>query len=100
MGSGKSLSAGGPPPTLTALEPDTASITDADFNGHIRGTGFTPQTVIVWNGVDEPTTFVDSTDVWTLVKPSVVTAPTVLDVTVRNGSGPEVDPPLEFTWTA
>jgi hypothetical protein len=85
------------PPQLTALEPSSASITDADFEGHVRGTGFDASTVIIWNGAEEPTRFVDSTDVWTMVVPSVVTAPTVLDVYVRNGDG-QVSGILPFTW--
>jgi len=84
--------------TVTALEPATASIADDDFEGHIRGTGFTEETVIVWNGADEPTRFVDATDVWTTVVPSVVTAPTTLQVTVRNGDE-TVEPALDFVWT-
>ena len=85
--------------TVTSLEPNTASIGDADFEGHIRGTGFTEETVIVWNGADEPTHFVDSTNVWTTVKPSVVTSPTTVTATVRNGDQ-TVEPALDFTWTA
>ena len=85
--------------TVTSLEPSSASIEDADFEGHIRGTGFTEETVIVWNGADEPTRFVDSTDVWTTVVPSVVTSPTTVSVTVRNGDQ-TVEPDLDFTWTA
>jgi hypothetical protein len=86
------------PVTVTSLEPASASITDPDFEGHIRGTGFTEDTVIVWNGGDEPTHFVDSTDVWTTVKPSVVTSPTTVSVTVRNGDQ-TVEPDIDFTWT-
>jgi hypothetical protein len=87
------------PPQLTALEPSSASITDADFEGHIRGQNFTENSVIVWNGADEPTRFIDESDVWTTVVPSVVTAPTVLNVYVRNGDG-QVSNILEFTWEA
>jgi hypothetical protein len=84
--------------SVTALEPNTASIGDADFEGHIRGTGFTEETVIVWGGGDEPTHFVDSTNVWTTVKPSVVTSPTTLQVTVRD-DGVVASPALDFVWT-
>ena len=71
-----------PAPTVSHIEPMSASITGDDFEGHVRGTGFTEDTVIIWNGAEEPTRFVDATDVWTTVVPSVVTAPTVLDVYV------------------
>jgi len=87
------------PPQITALEPSSASITDPDFEGHIRGLNFTEDSVIIWNGAEEPTRFVDSTDIWTMVVPSVVTAPTVLDVYVRNGDG-QVSGILPFTWEA
>lgn len=88
----------GEAPVLTALEPATAAITAPEFPGHVRGTGFTAESVIVWNGADEPTTFVDATDLWTTVVPSAVSAPTVLDVAVRNGS--QTSNVLQFTWTA
>lgn len=87
------------PPQITALEPSSASITDPDFEGHIRGLNFTEDSVIVWNTAEEPTRFVDSTDIWTTVVPSVVTAPTVLDVYVRNGDG-QVSGIVPFTWEA
>lgn len=86
------------PLVITALSPDSASIQGVDFEGHIQGTGFTEDTEIIWNGAPEPTTFVSSTDVWTLVRPSVVTAPTVLDVyVVDNGSASNI---VQFTWEA
>jgi hypothetical protein len=88
-----------PTPVLTSLAPPTMHITDPDFEGHLRGTGFTEDSVIVWNGADEPTRFVDSTNIWTMVVPSVVTAPTVLDVYVRNADG-QVSNILPFTWMA
>ena len=87
------------PPQITGLEPASASITDPDFEGHIRGLNFTEDSVIVWNNADEPTRFIDSTNIWTTVVPSVVTAPTVLDVYVRNGDG-QVSGIVPFTWEA
>jgi hypothetical protein len=85
------------PPQITALEPASASITDPDFEGHVRGLNFTEDSVIIWNGAEEPTRFIDSTNIWTTVVPSVVTAPTVLDVYVRNGDG-QVSGIVPFTW--
>ena len=86
-------------PQITALEPASASITDADFEGHIRGLNFTEDTVIIWNGAEEPTRFVDSTDIWTIVVPSVVTSPTTVSVYVRNADG-QVSGIVPFTWEA
>lgn len=85
-------------PVLTALVPDTAAITDADFEGHLTGTGFTAESVIVWNDADEPTTFNSDTDLSTLVVPSAVTSPTTVEVYVRNADGSESNV-LTFTWT-
>jgi hypothetical protein len=86
------------PPVLTGLAPATASITDPDFEGHLHGTGFVDGSVIVWNNADEPTRFVDETDIWTTVVPSVVTSPTTVEVYVRNPDGQTSDV-LTFTWT-
>jgi len=52
---------------------------------HVHGTGFTEQSVIYFNGLQEPTTFVSETEVTTGVKPSLFTVPAVCPVTVRNG---------------
>lgn len=86
-------------PTLTALVPDTAAISDANFIIRVQGTGFVSGDVIVWNGGDEPTTFVSETEVTTGVVPSVVSSPTTLPVLVRN-AGAEASNELTFTWTA
>jgi hypothetical protein len=87
------------PPFVYALIPASASITDADFEGHVTGSGFTEDSVIIWNGAEEPTRFVNEGDLWTTVVPSAVTAPTVLDVYVRNGDG-QVSNIVQFTWEA
>jgi hypothetical protein len=87
------------PPVLTSLNPATAASTDPDFELHCIGTGFTSRSRIQFGAhplQDEPTTFNSSTDVSTIVKPSLF-APAVIPVSVRNGlvwSG-EVD----FTMT-
>ena len=86
-------------PTLIGLVPNTCALGEADFTVSVQGTGFDAESVIVWGGADEPTTFVSETEVTTLVKPSVVTAPTTLPVLVRNGLGEESNA-LDFTWTA
>jgi PKD repeat protein len=88
-----------PAPVLSALVPDTATLTDEDFEGHVHGTGFIDGAVIVWNGGDEPTRFVDETDLWTTVVPSAVTSPTTIEVYVRNPDGQRSNS-LTFTWAA
>ena len=73
-------------PDLESLDPDEADAGDpADIVMHVHGTGFTEQSVIYFNGLQEPTTFVSETEVTTGVKPSLFTVATVCPVTVRNG---------------
>lgn len=77
----------GPAPTLTALEPNTLTVDDPDTEVTLTGENFTEESVIVWNGGDEVTDFVDSEHLSTTVKPSTVEAelPFSLPVVVRNG---------------
>ena len=76
----------GEAPDLESLDPDEADAGDAaDIVMHVHGTGFTEQSVIYFNGLQEPTTFVSETEVTTGVKPSLFTVPAVCPVTVRNG---------------
>ena len=73
-------------PDLESLDPDEADAGDAeDIVMHVHGTGFTEQSVIYFNGLQEPTTFVSATEVTTGVKPSLFVVPAVCPVTVRNG---------------
>jgi hypothetical protein len=85
-------------PTLSSLSPSTAVHGGADFTLNCIGTGFTNTCVIVFNGGEEPTTFVSPTSVTTLVKPSLVSAAIVVPVQVVKGGalGSEV---RNFTFT-
>jgi hypothetical protein len=86
------------PPTVTALVPATAAIGDPDFTVHVQGTGFGADSVIVWNGYDEPTTVVTDTEVTTGVNMAVWAAPATVPVQVRSGG--TLSAPLSFTFTA
>jgi hypothetical protein len=73
-------------PDITSLDPDEADAGDAtDIVMHVYGSGFTPESKIFFNGLEEPTVFVDETEVTTGVKPSLFVVPAVCPVTVRNG---------------
>jgi hypothetical protein len=77
----------GEAPDLESLDPDEADAGDAaDIVMHVHGTGFTEQSVIYFNGLAEPTTFVSETEVTTGVKPSLFVVPAVCPVTVKNGN--------------
>jgi hypothetical protein len=85
------------PPDLLDIDPDVAQIGDADLTLTCTGENFTADSVITFNGGDEPTTFVDANTVTTIVKPSTAGTPGQYPVTVRNANG-ESDP-LEFEFT-
>lgn len=85
------------PPVINTLSPNTLEIGDPDATLHVFGSGFLASSVIVFAGVEEPTTFVSPTELTTGINMSVWLGPAVLPVTVRNGSV-ESDP-VNFTFT-
>lgn len=86
-------------PTLDSLSPDTAVAGDAaDITMSAIGSGFTADSIIVFNGHAEPTTFVSATEVTTGVKPSIFVVPAVCPVEIHTGS--LVTAPVDFTFTA
>ena len=92
------LTAGAPvPPVVTSLSPNTAVIGDVTFDVHVLGTGFTEESVIVFNGIDEPTTFVSNTELTTGVNMPLWTAPASVPVLVRNAT--VESNPVNFTFT-
>lgn len=90
----------GPAPIVTGLVPATAAVGAASFTLKVNGTGFTPGCTIVFNGQDEPTTFVSATEVTTGVNMAVWTAPSApLPVKLRTLDGRESNA-MSFTFTA
>jgi hypothetical protein len=93
---------GTPPPAvplvLEDIDPDSAEIGSADLTLTLTGTGFTGDSVIVFNGGDEPTTFVSDTELTTIVKPSTAGTEGDFPVLVRNAG--EQSAALDFTFTA
>ena len=83
------------PPTVTSIEPTSAALGAPDVTLHVYGTGFTPDTVILFNGGEEPTTYVVASEVTTLLRPSSAeVAVTVLVSVVGAADG------VEFTFTS
>ena len=75
-------------PTVTSLVPDSAEIGDPSFTIHVHGTNFTSGSKIIFNGYEEPTTFVSATELTTGVDMSVWTAPSLpLPVAVQDENG-------------
>jgi len=72
-------------PTVTALVPATATIGDPNFTLHVQGTGFTPGSVILWNGGREATVFVSATELTTGVNMATATTAVPIPVAVEVG---------------
>lgn len=84
----EALEAGAGALTVTELVPATANIGDPSFTIRVLGTGFGPDSKIVFNGHEEPTTFVSPNEVTTGVNMDVWTNPSnPLPVKVRTGYG-------------
>jgi hypothetical protein len=85
-------------PVITAIEPDTCAIGDADFTLVITGTGFSNATEIYFASQPEPTTFNGTDEVSTGVKPSLWGSPATVGVGVHNGT--LVSNIINFEFTA
>ena len=83
------------PPIVTGCTPSTAVCGGADITLHVLGSGFTASDVILFNGGEEPTTYLSASELTTGVKPSLVLAPVVVAVSV---DGAETS--ADFTFTA
>jgi hypothetical protein len=86
-------------PVISSLSPSTAVAGDAsDVTLVVTGDGYMPNAVLMFGGLDEPTTFVSPTEVSTIVKCSLFVNPDDVAVNVRNGSA--ISNELAFTFTA
>jgi hypothetical protein len=86
------------PPVVTSLVPNTTVLGSPSFTVHVKGTGFNAQSVIVFAGVEEPTTYVSATELTTGVNMDVWVGPDSVPVAVRNGE--VLSDPMSFVFTA
>ena len=84
-------------PVVTSLTPNSAEIGDASFTLHVHGNGFKNTDVIVFAGVDEPTTFVSTSELTTGVNMPLWVSPDAVPVLVRNAEG-VLSAPMTFTF--
>jgi len=84
-------------PVVTSLTPNSAEIGDASFTLHVHGNGFKNTDVIVFAGVDEPTTFVSPSELTTGVNMPLWLGPDAVPVLVRNAEG-VLSAPMTFTF--
>ena len=86
-------------PVLSGLAPDSCTVGEPDFTLVISGEGLNADSMILFAGHEEPTTFneADGT-VSTGVKPSLWADPVVVKCAVRNGLA--ISNELDFTFAA
>lgn len=75
------------PPVIDYLNPASMVVGSNDTPLHVLGSGFTAESVIVFNGGDEPTTFYSAAQVMTIVKPSTASGAVTVPIQVRNSDG-------------
>jgi hypothetical protein len=85
------------PLSIAALDPNNAVIGGEDVTMRVLGTGFTEASRIWFNGGEEATTFLDPTQLSTIVKPSTATVVGSFPVEVHDGD--KVSNALDFSFT-
>jgi len=100
MGSNVSTGDGGPaelpPLVLTDIDPDTLVVGSGTFPLTVTGSGFTPESVVVFDDADVPTIFVSQTEL--TADCPVAAAAAVVDVEVHRGD--DMSDVLSFEFTA
>jgi hypothetical protein len=74
-------------PTVSGLTPTSAVIGSPNFDLLVNGTNFDENTVIVFNGSEEVTTYVSATQVKTGVNMATATTPVTVPVLVKSSDG-------------
>jgi subtilisin family serine protease len=70
------------PPVVTSIAPAFAGVGSPAFTLAVVGTGFTPSSVVRWNGADRATTFVNTTQLRASIAPADVATAAQAQVTV------------------
>jgi predicted flap endonuclease-1-like 5' DNA nuclease len=85
-------------PVLDSITPVSAPIQSGDVTATIAGSGFTASSVVVWNGIDDTSTFVDENTITTVIKTDMAGVPSTVTVAVRNDT--EISNEISFEFTA
>jgi len=85
-----------PPLVLSDIEPDAMVVGSGTFPLVVTGSGFTPASVVVFNDLDVPTSFVSPTELH--ADCPVEAAPSIVDVEVHRGE--DLSDVLAFEFTA
>jgi C1A family cysteine protease len=73
-----------PAPNLTSLSPDRASAGGAGFTLTLHGSGFVPNSTVLWNGIGRTTNYVSGTELQSSVPAADIAAGGEYAVTVAN----------------
>lgn len=86
-----------PPPTATSISPSQIDSGSAAFLLTVTGTNFNSQSVVQWNGLARPTTYVSGTQINAQINAADVASPGYYPVTVSNqASGGGLSQDLNF----
>lgn len=88
-----------PIPAVTSLTPSTVVLGTPSFTIHVIGTDFTTTSVILFNGFQEPTTYVSATELTTGVNMAVWLAPATVPIAVITADG-VVSNSVMFSFTS
>ena len=87
-----------PIPTLTSIDPSSATAGGLEFTLTVNGTNFISGSVVSWDGADRTTTFVSPTQLTAMILASDIAAAGPVDVTIFNpGPGGGTSSALTFT---
>jgi hypothetical protein len=91
-----------PKPSLSTITPNTAPAGSPDLNVALTGANFVSDSVVLFNGVQLPsTTFADANDLTTTIPAADLVNPGVFPITVRNPDTPgAVSNAVNFTVTS
>lgn len=92
QGCGGSGSAATPPPAaavpaITAVAPSTVPAGSGAFTLAVTGSGFSPQSVVLWNGTSLTTTYVSATQLTAAVPAALAASAGAFTITVTNPGG-------------
>ncbi len=84
-------------PTISNLSPATAVARSPAFTLIVIGSSFTAVSIVTWNGVGLPTTFISPTQLTAQVAASSIATPGTASVSVVSANGVNYAPPSTFT---
>jgi hypothetical protein len=89
---------GNPVPVASVLTPDNVLAGGSDFTLTVTGSGFTPGSVVRWNGADRITTYISGSELWAFITLEDIADPGTASVTVSTPPpGGGLSAPLDLT---